>query len=152
MFHTTKANYLILISGSFLVFSLPIVVNGEKKAEEQEAKSKTEKSIDSQTEDAKLSQKVRDKRDLDKMIQFGLAIHSFHDVQSRLPFAKELLGGIHKDMSWRVRLIQYMGKEKEFGRIDFTRSWQDKNNKLALDRCNDMFFLSDGSLICGWYQ
>jgi hypothetical protein len=70
-----------------------------------------------------------------KMI--GLALHSYHDANKRLPPA-----GIHdlNDpngkplLSWRVAILPYIEYEQLYRQFDLTQPWDHPNNKKLIDK------------------
>ncbi len=70
--------------------------------------------------------------------QFGLALHSYHDVMGTLP--QDIFDKDGKAiLSWRVELLPYIEQTALYNQIDRTKPWDDAANKAFVERMPEVF-------------
>ena len=76
------------------------------------------------------------------------AATSFYYNTDHLPFHFDPDAEFDKDLSWRVKLLPYLGLEGVSERMELGQSWSEKGNRSAIQEGNDVFTLSGGHLVC----
>ena len=70
--------------------------------------------------------------------QFGLALHSYHDVMGTLP--QDIFDKDGKAiLSWRVEMLPYLEQTPLYNQIDRTKPWDDAANKAFVERMPEVF-------------
>ena len=96
---------------------------------------------------------AKETQDRNTMMQVGLALHNYHDVYRKFPFAhpdvKEDARGINKDLSWRVKILPFCEWQNEYDRMDLSKGWDAEENQFVVAAAKKQFLLSRGSMVCG---
>ena len=92
-------------------------------------------------------------RDMNAMKEVGLALHNYHDVYRKFPFAHPLIKedprGISTDLSWRVKVLPFCEWQNEYDKMDLSKGWDEEENRFVIAAAKEQFVLSRGSMICG---
>lgn len=82
--------------------------------------------------------RVQAKNDL---MQTGLAMHNFHDVNGHFPAAdgNGLSGAEAKGLSWRVHLLPYLEQQALYDQFHFDEPWDSEHNKTLIPMIPPMF-------------
>ncbi len=90
-----------------------------------------------------------EKRNLNLFKQVALSVHNYHDVMRRFPFHYDKTQKLSRDLSWRVKLLPYFEESGLYRRMQLNKSWDAMENRFAIDEGDQLFTLSNASMICG---
>jgi hypothetical protein len=77
-------------------------------------------------------------RSAHKLLQIGLAIHSYHDVNGRFP--ADIVGKDRKPLlSWRVEILPYIEEMPLYNAFKRDEPWDSDHNKKLLARMPNLF-------------
>ena len=74
-----------------------------------------------------------------KLKQIGLALHNYHDVNTRLPAAGSDFSGEKKGLSWRVHILPFVGESKLFKQFHLDEPWDSERNKELISKIPNIY-------------
>ena len=84
-----------------------------------------------------------------RLRQFGLAMHNYHDVYNMLPLAGYAghYSGFDatgkQNLSWRVHLLPFLEQQNLYNQFHFDEPWNSAHNLTLLDKMPDIFRSAD---------
>lgn len=82
---------------------------------------------------------IQRRQSMRNLMQFGIAMHNYHEVYSHFPPAALRDAKGKPLLSWRVLLLPYLDQSKLYKEFHLEEPWDSPNNKKLIERMPDVY-------------